>query len=243
LDQNVSNPDRTGINSSALVGRYQRNSGLQYDLLAYSIPNIGDVGVFTDQEERFYIDIFTTAPVGTQILLQLEDDRRNGNAYPAGRHSRYEVFTTTQNQWERLEFQYLDRPDAFAPNTRVNQATLLFDPDARSGYTFFFDNFDVYARGAVVSVEDFAVPAGPQIRLVPNPATDQVMLWNESEEKITSWYLLSATGQQLRTQQLSLLPGAQERIPTSDLAPGVYLLQVKSETGAQRTQKLMITQQ
>lgn len=143
----VSNPSPTGVNTSAIVGRYVRNSSQQYDLITYGVTNITDASLYVTKNKKFYIDIRTAAPVGTEVLLQLETSTATSSNYPTGRHSRYTVKTTVQNQWERIPFALLDRPDAGASNTGVTKMILLFASNTFTGDTYFYDNLDSYQSG------------------------------------------------------------------------------------------------
>lgn len=146
----IANPDTSGINPSALVGEYTRNAGEQYDVLVYDTSAIGDAGQYASKQKKFSLDVYTSAPVGSVVLLQLEDSSvATPSNYPAGRHSRYQVETTVQNQWERLEIPYLDRPDPGTAGGAVDTAIFLFAPNSFTGDVYTFDNFDSYASGPV----------------------------------------------------------------------------------------------
>ena len=143
----VANPSATGVNTSALVGRYVRNSTQQYDVLTYNVSTITDASQYSNKTKKFYIDIRTSAPVGTEVILQLETSTATSTNYPTGRHSRYTVKTTVQNQWERIPFTLLDKPDAAASNTGVVRMILLFASNTFTGDTYYYDNLDSYTSG------------------------------------------------------------------------------------------------
>ncbi|EMR03830.1 family 16 glycosylhydrolase [Cesiribacter andamanensis] len=140
----VSNPAPNGVNGSALVGKYIRNASQQYDVLAYTVQNISDASLYYTKEKKFYMDVYTAAPAGTQILLQLETSTATASNYPSGRHSRYVATTTNTNSWERLEFSPLDQPDASASNSGVTKLIMLFASNTFTGDTYYWDNFDSY---------------------------------------------------------------------------------------------------
>jgi beta-glucanase (GH16 family) len=141
----VANPAPNTINSSALSGRYTRDAASQYDVLAYNVQNIADASRYYEKQQKFYMDVYTAAPVGTQILLQLETADATATNYPTGRHSRYVATVRKTNTWERLEFSPLDRPDAGASNTGVSKLLLLFASNTYTGDTYYWDNLDSYA--------------------------------------------------------------------------------------------------
>ena len=141
----ITNPDTSGINSSALSGEYVRNSGAQYDVIAYNTASITNGADFTSRVKRFYIDVYTTAPAGSVVLFQLEDSSLAvPDNFPTGRHSRYQALTTIQNGWERLEVNFLDIPDGATSDTSLDTLVVLFQPNSTSGDTWIFDNLDIY---------------------------------------------------------------------------------------------------
>lgn len=140
----VINPAPNAVNGSALAGKYIRDAASQYDVLAYNVQNITDASLYYDKQKKFYMDVYTAAPVGTQILLQLETSDATSTNYPSGRHSRYVATVTQTNSWERLEFSPLDRPDASASASGVSKLLLLFAANTYTGDTYHWDNLDSY---------------------------------------------------------------------------------------------------
>lgn len=141
----VSNPSPNTVNSSALSGKYIRNSAEQYDVLVYN-PNstVPDASLYTSKSRKFVMDVLTSAPVGTEILLQLETADATATNYPTGRHSRYVGKVTQNGVWERIEFNLLDRPDGGASDTGISKLIFLFASNTFTGDTYYYDNFDSY---------------------------------------------------------------------------------------------------
>ncbi|MEL7145603.1 MAG: family 16 glycosylhydrolase [Bacteroidota bacterium] len=141
----VSNPNTLGVNTSATSAQYIRNDQAQYDLISYRTNAIADAGIYASRKAKFYMDVLTAAPVGTQIIVQLESSAAaTASNYPAGRHSRY-VGTITQNgAWERIVFELLDQPDATADAVSVDQIVIFFNSNSKTGDTYYWDNFDSY---------------------------------------------------------------------------------------------------
>ncbi|MDX1628578.1 MAG: family 16 glycosylhydrolase, partial [Fulvivirga sp.] len=141
----VSNPDASGVNTSAISAEYIRNSQEQYDVIAYSTAAISDASLYETRQKKFFMDVLTQAPVGTEIIVQLESsaDATSTN-YPTGRHSRYVGKITRNGVWERITFDYLDSPDGGTPDTSVDQIIILFASNSLTGDTYYWDNFDSY---------------------------------------------------------------------------------------------------
>ena len=141
----IPNPTPSAVNGSAMSGEYTRNSGEQYDTLVYTTSNLPDATAYVDQLKRFYIDVYTSAPVGSVVLLQLEDSSSaTASNYPTGRHSRFQGVTTVQNQWERIALDYLDQPDPTVADSAVDTVIFLYEPNTFTSDTYIFDNFDSY---------------------------------------------------------------------------------------------------
>lgn len=149
LTQSAPNPGPDSLNASSVVAKYVRNAAQVYDLLTARTTAVPDAGPWLRGTQAFYLDVYTDAPVGTPILLQLE----NGNVattsnFPAGRHSRYRATTSRQGSWQRLKFLLDDRLDDATPDTAVNQLVLLPNPGTSSGHTYWLDNLAIYAAAA-----------------------------------------------------------------------------------------------
>ena len=143
----VTNPAGDAVNSSTLVGKYDRNGAEQYDVLVYNVSNITDASAYVDKRKKFYVDLYTDAPVGTEIVLQLESATATPTNFPTGRHSRYAAQVAENGAWQRLAFRPLDQPDASTPDADVTKMILLFASNGFTSDTYFFDNLDSYAAG------------------------------------------------------------------------------------------------
>lgn len=159
----VSNPSLSGVNTSALSAKYIRNSLEQYDIITYKTSGIKDASNYTLKTKKFYIDVYTAAPIGTQLVLQLENSLvATASNYPAGRHSRYIGTTTVQNQWQRVAFEKLDIPDATTSNTGVDKIILLFASNSFTGDTYYYDNLNSYdANAGIAQGSDTQSPTVP----------------------------------------------------------------------------------
>lgn len=141
----VANPGTNLVNASANVARYVRNASEQYDVLFFNTQStIEDAGLLKNQTNKIMIDVYTSAPIGTVVSLNLENSATSLPAnYPTGRNSNYVAITTKQNQWETLTFYYNSSPDAGTSNLAVNQMVLLFNSGSYTADTYYFDNIRI----------------------------------------------------------------------------------------------------
>jgi beta-glucanase (GH16 family) len=140
LTQSVPNPSAT-INTSSTVGKYVRNSSEQYDVMYVKNLGISNANDFIAGRRRVFVDVYSTAPVGSKVTMQFENSAvTTATNFPAGRHSAYKAFTTRQNAWETLEFEFEKSLDAGTSIYSVDNVAFLFQPVSNSGATFYFDN-------------------------------------------------------------------------------------------------------
>ncbi|HEY8569970.1 family 16 glycosylhydrolase [Microbulbifer sp.] len=152
--QNAANPQTDATNGSATVAMYNRSAAAQYDVIIAGTNAIPDADPFLAGEKAFYMDVFTTAAPGTQILVQLEDSSSaTASNYPTGRHSKYAAYVGEGSGWQRLKFELDDRIDGATPANAVDSLVILFDPNTFNSDTYYWDNFDIYGveNGAVAT--------------------------------------------------------------------------------------------
>ncbi|MFC4478536.1 family 16 glycosylhydrolase [Flavobacterium chungangensis] len=141
LTEAVANPSATGINTSALVGKYVRNSSELYDVLNIRNVTITNANDYVYGRKRLSFDIYTSAPVGTKISMQLENSNvTTATNYPSGRHSGFKATTTVQNKWETIEFEFEKVIDPNTSALAINNVVILFESNSNSGATYYFDN-------------------------------------------------------------------------------------------------------
>nr|MBX2815850.1 T9SS type A sorting domain-containing protein [Saprospiraceae bacterium] len=223
----VDNPSPAGINASALVGRYSRNSGSTFDVLRYNVQRttMGNATLFENGTKRFYLDLYTDAPIGTKIILQLENSSFSiPTNYPTGRHSRYEAVTTLQNDWERLEFAYLDSPDPGVSDIAIDWIVLLFAPDTQSGNVYHIDNLDIYAPGSTVSSTNLETAAPKAFSINPTPANNTIVVENLTNRTFEGYRLMDLQGREVLREPLSFGPFQSRTIDVHHLPSGTFLL-------------------
>ena len=128
---------------------YTRNATHMYDLIYYNTDVIEDPSEYISGAKKFYLDLYTTAPSCTKVLLQFDALPLATAPYPTGRNARFVAFTTTPNTWERLEFVFLDQPDETmdVSVTPVNALVLLFAPGTMTADSYYFRNLDIAVGG------------------------------------------------------------------------------------------------
>ena len=229
LTEDASNPMTNEINGSNLCGKYDRLSSELFDILVYDVSVLNDVEPYLNGEKLFYLDIYTDAPIGTLIILQLENSSRSQPTnYPTGRNSRFQANTTKQNGWERLKFEFLDQPDQFTAPTTIDNIIFLFGSNTNLSNTFYFDNFDSYAPQQTVPVNDH--DGRGVIRIYPNPSTDFLRLENDAQEHLAEVVLYNLYGQlekHVRFDQIN----QRTSIDISDLASGIYFVRIEEKDG------------
>jgi beta-glucanase (GH16 family) len=137
----VANPGSAAPNTSAKVGKYVRAASQQYDVLNIRQLPIDNANDFVAGRKKIYVDVYTTAPAGSKVTIQLENSTvTTSTNFPSGRHSAYRAFTTVQNRWETLEFDYEQTLDGGTSVLSINNVAVLFQPSSYTGDTYYFDN-------------------------------------------------------------------------------------------------------
>ena len=231
----VDNPAPAAPNTSQRVGRYVRAAGSQYDVLTYrtgaALPTMAP---FVAEERAFYMDLYTDAPVGTEVLLQFETAAAAGAGYPTGRQSRYIAKVLQQNAWQRLPFKFVDRPDANASNTAITQMVILFAPDTYTANTYTFDNLDIY--GALPSGTREASPYVAEARLRGNPVGETLTVDFELlGRNYVGLSVVDALGRTVLRQGSTLREAGEQRmtVDVDALPSGMYRLVIWA-SGAQQ---------
>ncbi|MGI4832065.1 MAG: discoidin domain-containing protein [Janthinobacterium lividum] len=137
----IANPLPGGSNTSANVAKYVRNATAQYDLL-YLNENAAtlNAGALKNRTQKFALDVYTTAPAGTPILLGLDASSLLGTSETSGKHSNYSGTTTVQGAWHTVYFTFGAQPDNSVPDNLVDRVAVLFELGKFTGTTYYIDN-------------------------------------------------------------------------------------------------------
>ncbi len=162
LDVAAENPTPNSINSSKKCAKYTRSSEQKFDNIKMNFSKkLGDIGKYATYSgipSKISMKVYTTAPVGTLIEIQL-GSKTGKKTYPEGINSQYQAYTTVSNAWEEVQFKFSQIPKGSeTPVTQVDQITLLFNPNSSTKDTYYFDDIS----GPPVATEKselLAVPA------------------------------------------------------------------------------------
>jgi endo-1,3(4)-beta-glucanase len=199
-------PQSTG-NSSTTLAKLVRNGGEVWAGAQIDLTSKLDFSV----EQYVKFQIWTAAPIGTRIVLKLED-KTNGTINSGDR----EQFTTVTSAWETLDNKW-DRV-ALLPNLNTLG-------NGSSASTFYYDNIQQSANLNPLSNKDFEI-AG--LNVYPNPARDS---WTVKTQNInmSSIQVFDVLGKNV----LSFKPNASEAtINGSSLKAGLYFARINTLNGS-----------
>jgi len=220
------NPAPDAVNSSSTVARYERNPSVSYNVLRYTADGFSDAGLFKRDTLVLEMDVYTNAPAGAQITLQLENMQLAALSYPSGRNSVYQAFTTKTNAWETMRFAFTMAPDGLLADNRINQFLILFQPATSSSNVFWFDNLRVSDASCLASgLEPVSGEQGGSVW--PNPFQSSLN-WSGSATAQEA-LLLDASGRLVQT--LPVEPASQLSWSLPGLPTGAYWLRVRTEAG------------
>lgn len=150
LDSGIVNPVSGGINTSAAVGKYVRDSATQYDVIVCNLKDgvMQGIGSYVAGTKKFVMKVYTNAPVGTNVQLTVQNAAQATAAYPVGRHSQYEAITTTTGAWENLVFNFLTQPSANVDPSTLDQLIISFNNNSFTKYRYYFDDLAGPAMGS-----------------------------------------------------------------------------------------------
>ncbi|MFT3843427.1 MAG: hypothetical protein QM725_00090 [Lacibacter sp.] len=125
----VNNPQASGINTSAKVGKMVKNAGQVWggSWIGLSSPIDFSAG-------KYFVMKVYSPRVGTKVLLKVENATNSGISYEK------EVTTTVANAWENIVFDY----SAVNTSNSYHHIVLIFDlgtnGDGSANFTWYFDD-------------------------------------------------------------------------------------------------------
>ncbi|RZM05765.1 MAG: hypothetical protein EOO88_54410 [Pedobacter sp.] len=126
----IANPQSSGINTSARVGRMVKNAGQPWGGSVLALPTAIP---FVAGTNTFKMKVWSPR-VGAKVLLKVEN---NANA---GLNFEKEVLTTVANAWQELTFDY----SAINTTNSYHNIVLIFElgtmGDGSANFTFLYDD-------------------------------------------------------------------------------------------------------
>lgn len=152
LDTLGTNPASNSINSSKKCAKYVRNGKQKFDNIKMELlgklTGVNKYATYSGIPEAFSMKIYTSAPVGTPIELQI--GKRGKNEYPAGINSIYQARTTVSKGWEVVQFKFSQIPKGSETSeTEIDQIIIMFNPNSLTSDVYYFD--DLTGPSLVVS--------------------------------------------------------------------------------------------
>jgi len=185
----VTNPSKDSTNSSMFCNRYYRNGNVTYDVLYVQAKPINYALPFENGTLQLKMKVFTTAPIGTTINLNLENRDKASKDYPSGRRSVLQAITSKTRAWEELTFRFSAQPDAGTAAQDIDQLVLLFAPNSNSTDVYYLDDIALElepCNGANAIQEIETSKHLPEV--YPNPFVTTFSLSNEEIIESVSLY-------------------------------------------------------
>ena len=244
LDSMRANPMMGGVNVSNTVAMYRRNDTVLYDVLTmYPVRKMVDVTPYATNAgtpPRFRMKVYSTAPVGTIIDLQIGS--KADNMYPSGIHSQYQAVTTMQNAWEDLTFTFTMVPAGSMVNPYyVDKMVLLFAGNTMTNDTFYIDDLNGPEMLGVGIEEN--KPVVSLLKSSPNPASTAAdITFNLSHSGFVSLKIYDMLGNEVKNVVSQNLSKGDHRIrvDVSSLHQGAYFYALETEAGRQ-TKRMLVT--
>jgi len=227
LTEKFTNPLQDTINPSAYVAKYERSITETYDVLGVNDIALENALEYENSSKMFYMDILTSAPIGTQITLQLENSSLNAGAYPIGRRSSYIGFVSKQNEWHTIRFNFNQIISTATLPDQVDHIALLFDPGHLTADVYYLDNFkrlNFSEECAYLHVGITEFEMDNLINIYPNPVTD--ILYINEKNKSQHITIYNCLGKKI----IEINENKENKIDVSHLSNGIYLLKTDRNT-------------
>jgi hypothetical protein len=141
LDSMFTNTFPNSVDTSNHCAKYIRDTALYDNIKLYPIDKLVDISPYMNNSSsapKIKLKLYTTAPVGTVIQIQLGS--KSDNNYPSGINSEFIALTTVQNEWENVTLHYFQSPiGTLSTPTNIDKIILMFHPNSNSRDTIYFD--------------------------------------------------------------------------------------------------------
>ncbi len=211
----VANPDASGINISANVGKYTSNGGANGELITEDSGGTNVASTIVPQFDfastpYFFVKVWVNKPVTVSIEM------RNAGWYPAFTTKTKNV--TAINQWVLLEFDFSDIRFGAPGNYwgYYDRIGVIFDKDLSGGTVandvYYFDELKLSATSIITGLSS---KKDVEFSVYPNPATNFINTPNAQKVTITD----------LNGRIVKEAFNA-EKVDVSSLAKGSYIVKI-----------------
>lgn len=246
LDSFAFNPGPDSINTSSFCAKYLRNTSL-YDIIRlYPNMKLVDVSSYADsstQAPKITIKVYSSAPVGSEIQLQL--GRKSIDSFPAGAHSSFVGVTTVQNAWELVTFYYYESPiGSMVLPTEIDKIILLFNPLSSTVETIYFD--DLTGPPLINPTGISMIDASPFFKLSqnsPNPTKQNTVIsFQLNSSGLISLELFDMLGNLVLSLLNQEMKAGIHAIPleTGTIPNGIYFYVLKKD-GFSQTKRMVVS--
>ncbi|HEX8516253.1 MAG TPA: T9SS type A sorting domain-containing protein [Bacteroidia bacterium] len=246
IDSMSLNPAMNPVDSSMHCAKYVRDAGTLYDNIQIHPTNeLVDISNYASgsiNAPHITMKLYTTAPVGTQIQIQLGS--AGVPSYPAGVHSEYVAVTTAQNAWQNLSFNFSQiTPGGTIAPTGIDKIVILFNPNTNTADEFYFDNL---TGPAIAPVSVMALESMPPFKLyqnTPNPAKDLTHInFQLNTPGMVSLRLFDMLGNPIASLMEQNMKAGTYSVPveTGEIPNGIYFYVLKKE-GTTRSMKMIVS--
>jgi hypothetical protein len=245
IDSMFANPAPNPVDSSSYCAMYIRDTTIYDFIKMYTTTKLEDITLYADsstQAPKMTMKLYSTAPVGTLIQLQL--GIKSVDNYPTGLHSEYTAVTAMQNAWELVTFRFSQSfPGGFATTTNIDKIILLFAPGTTTQDTMYFDDLMGQALMTPVEVKEIGSLSNPKLfQNAPNPAKQSTSISFQLNSKgIVSLELFDMLGNSIEALLNDELKAGTHTVPvdTSELPNGIYFYVLKKD-GMSLTKRMII---
>lgn len=224
----VANPDATGLNTSAFVGRMVKGTGAVWAGSYFRMTSPIDMS-----NPVFRVQVWSPR-ANARMLFKLENDTDASQAF--------EVDQTVgvANAWTEMSF---DMSGANPAHT-YQKVVLIFDlgtaGDGSANYTFYFDN--ITNRTATSTEADFSANALVLEPNHPNPFRGRTQIsWSVPTATDVRLAVYDLLGREVTVLQEGVVSAGSHTatFDASNLAPGMYVYRL-SAAGASRTGRMTL---
>ncbi|MCB0546107.1 MAG: T9SS type A sorting domain-containing protein [Phaeodactylibacter sp.] len=211
----VDNPDPSGINTSAKVGKaVEKASGAQPWQGMYT-----DLFAPIKFSDNKLVKMMVWSPKVTTITMKLENP-----ANPAAPPSSGDNIAqnTVANQWELLTWDFSASPNPVPDDGDYRRVTLIFDIEniPANDVVYYFDNVQLDGEGCSLINSIFETPKVEALSIMPNPVTNLLTVDNLGQ--VSRLEIYNVFGRRLA--DIWVGNDSVARLDVSQLPAGMYIL-------------------